>query len=235
MSTIQLDNLISGFSSVYREKAVEFKEDPLVLACVVKHLLEKDRNSFHSLESDYVQSQVTDEHRAHAEAIRKYYTRKFFWKNLTDNNRISDYRSRLCYLLESHERKCLDRDAGIYYKLPWFYDEDMIYDAFIKNYETVEVPNVKIDRLNRNTLELTYLKSSVSTQQKRKLERFWFTDGKYLYNIEVMQDNPLIEMFKTMIEVGKVSKFQTFYKIERIDKMHFYKLFQFNFLKEDNA
>ena len=101
---------------------------------------------------------------------------------------------------------------------------------------TTDIPTIAYgSRGVKSEFELTYLKSSVCKQQKRKLERFWFTNGTYLYNIEITQDNPLIEMFRNMIEPGKSVRFTGYYKIERLDQMYFYSLFQFNFSKEQNA
>jgi uncharacterized pyridoxamine 5'-phosphate oxidase family protein len=138
--------------------------------------------------------------------------------------------------LESRIRDCSEQDSGIYYKLPWFYQEDMIYDDFKKTYTTTDIPTIAYGSSRaKSEFELTYLKSSVCKQQKRKLERFWFTNGSYLYNIEITQDNPLIEMFRNMIEPGKTVRFTGYYKIERLDQMYFYSLFQFNFSKEQNA
>jgi hypothetical protein len=223
------------FLSIYKEDVVKYKEDPLVLACTLKKILSETDGSIHfSMGDSLVTESITEADRNHAEAVRKYYTKKWFWASLSNAHAMSDFRSRCCYLLENRVRDCKDKDSGIYYKLPWFYDEDMIYDEFKKQYKTTyeDFVNQRPNRSAKQILNLTYLKSTVSRQQKRKLERFWFTDNTYLYNIEVTQDNPLIDMFRSMISPGQISKFESYITFDRIDQMHFHKLYRFNFIKE---
>ena len=231
--TVTVDDL---FNSEYQITSVTFEQDPLVLACVVKRLLKINPSIYLNLDSQFVTGDVTDEDVALAEDIRKYYTKKWFWQSLKDGRGLSDFRRQVCYLLENRIKECKDRDTGIYYKLPWFYDEDMIYDTFKQQYTTTDLPHVAYgSSVGKTKFELTFLKSTVSRQQKRKLERFWFTNGTYLYTIMVTQDNPLLEMFRNMIELGKPVQFESYCKVDRLDQMYFYSLFQFNFVKENNA
>ncbi len=222
------------FNSEYHQKTTQYKEDPLALACAVKRQDTETPGVYFRLDSERLS--VTDEDTELSEKIRSYYSKKWFWQVLKDASRMSDFRRRACHLLESRIHDCSEQDSGIYFKLPWFYQEDMIYDDFKKTYNTIDIPTIVYgSRAVKSEFELTYLKSSVCKQQKRKLERFWFTNGTYLYNIEITQDNPLIEMFRNMIEPGKSVCFTGYYKIERLDQMYFYSLFQFNFSKEQNA
>lgn len=223
---------------VYQETSTIFKEDPLVLACAVKRFSDHNTITHIGLENNSVIQMITDSDRQLAERIRKYYTKKWFWQTLSDVRGMSDFRSRCCYLLENRIRECKEKDTGIYYKLPWFYEEDMHYDEFKKQFKTKESDFTDSKFRSPSTkfkFELTYLKSTQSRQQKRKLERFWFTDGNFLYSIEVLQDNPLIEMFRHMIELNRSLSLESYCRIERIDQMYFYKLYQFNFIKEQNA
>jgi hypothetical protein len=106
------------FSKTYQEKQIEFKDDPLVLSVAARDLVAQFPGQFFSLEDLRVYEHVNDNHKEEAERIRKYYTRKFFWKQLESTRNISDFRGRLCYLLENRVRTCKDQDSGIYYKLP---------------------------------------------------------------------------------------------------------------------
>jgi hypothetical protein len=228
--------LTDPFNQTYIEKDVEFKEDPLVLSVAAKDLLAQHPGSYFSLEDLRVYEHVNDNHKEEAECIRKYYGRKFIWKQLESNRSISDFRSRVCYLLENRIRTCKDRDSGIYYKLPYFYQEDMIYDEFKKQYNTTDVPKVIYggSTSRKQQLTLTYLKSTTSRQQKRNLLRFWFTDSKYLYSIEIVHDNPLLEMFKQLVIEKMTITLDTYYNVDRIDQMYFYKLYNFSLVKGHN-
>jgi hypothetical protein len=234
MSSILVNELDNIFNSTYQEKEVEFKEDPLVLSVSLKDLADRNPGVYYSLEDLRVLENVNDDIRDRAEQIRKYYGKKYFWSNLASNRSLSDFRGRVCYLLENRIRTCKDKDAGIYYKLPYFYDEDMIYDEFKKQYNTTDVP--RVGNINttktKHQLTLTYLRTTSCRQQKRNLNRFWFTDNTYLYNIEITNDNPLLEMFKQLVTEKVTVTLDTYYNVDRIDQMYFYKLFNFALAKE---
>ena len=234
MVNISVDDI---FSATYQEKEIGFKEDPLVLSVAAKDLLAQNPGTYFSLEDLRVYEHVNDNHKEEAERIRKYYGRKFIWKQLESNRNISDFRSRVCYLLENRIRTCKDRDSGIYYKLPYFFQEDMIYDEFKKQYNTTDVPKVVYggSTSRKQQLTLTYLKTSVSRQKKRNINRFWFTDNAYLYSIEITSDNPLLELFTQLVITRMTVSFDTYYNVDRIDQMYFYKLYNFTLTKESNA
>ena len=224
-------------SNEHQEKEYIFKEDPLVLGCVLKEKLIKTK-IHQSIDDISLIDHITDDIRKQAETIRKYYSKKYFWSRLKNNQPLSPFRERVLYLLESRVRAVKEKDKGIYYKLPWFYDEDMIYEEFKKKYQTENLP--KIDRRvtkshDRKSIELEYLKSTISTQSKRKTERFWFTDQRYLYGVEIEQSNNLLEMFRSFLVPGKTIKFNTLYQEDYLDRLHFYRLYNFNLEKESNA
>jgi hypothetical protein len=228
----------SIFEQRYVEKTNVFKEDPLVLSCVVKRLTEENPGTYHSLEDERLLDQITVEDRAQSELVRKYFTKKFFWQNFTDNRNLSSFRNRVCFLLESRIQDCKDQDLGIYFKLPWFYDEDMIYEDFKKAYETTDIPNIVYGGIYgtkraREILNLQYLKHTFCYQRKRKIRRLWFTDQKYLFSIEVEDANPLLETFIDSLTSSTNVKLEAHRNIDRIDKLYFYKIFNFKLVKEE--
>lgn len=231
LADFDINDLLSLTES--NERLTEFQHDPLVLACSLKDLVEK-QEGYYQLDDSRVIANITPEIEQRAEEVRKYYTRKFFWNALSNNRVLSDYRRRLINLLENRIRSCKDQDCGIYYKLPFFYEEDLVYDDFKKQYKVDDIPFIHYGGTNPalEKFELSYLKSTFSTQRKRKLERFWFTDNKYIYQIEVERDNPLIMMFKSLLEINpSCVKLEGYKTRDRIDQMYFYKLFKFNFRK----
>lgn len=237
ISTVQARNLLTDdfdfLENTFKERLTEFKEDPLVLSTCLYRLAQDSPNTYYSLEQEVVLESITKEDRELSEQIRKYYTKKFFWTNFTQS--VSSFRNRMLVLLETRERNCKDQDCGIYYKLPWFYHEDMIYDEFKKQYNTTDIPTVAYGlKAQKTRHQLTYLKSTVCRQRKRKIERFWFTDQTYLYCIELDQENPLLDMFKSNLDKKDVT-IESFRTQDRIDQMYFYKLFKFIFVKEQNA
>lgn len=238
MNSITLDNLnIDNIYTVHNERQLDFKEDPLVLSVSLKELMQKNPNSFYSLDDPRVLENISNDTVIQAEQIRKYYSKKFFWSNLSGGQPLSGFRSRLCYLLENRIRSCKEKDAGIYYKLPYFYDEDMNYDEFKRQYNTTDIPRITYGgpAKVKSQLTLKYVKTTSSRQQKRNINRFWFTDDAYLYSIEVTSDNPLLEMFTQLVTEKVAVTFDTNYNVDRIDQMYFYKLYNFTLTKETHA
>jgi hypothetical protein len=231
-----LDELMQDFDfrtySDNKEKI--WDEDPLVLAVSLKDLADKTCQ-FQSLNSHQVKENVTEEHRQQAEVIRKYYGKKFFWTSLTNNRSLSPFRTRLCYLLESRTRVTQDKDEGIYYKLPWFYEEDMAYEDFKLQYKTTDLP--KLDyKVQPVAKMLSFIKTTTGWQAKRKVEYFWFKDSEdYLHGIAIDCNNPLLELFKGIVTENPNCTFITRITEDRIDQMYYYKLHQFKLLKEKHA
>jgi hypothetical protein len=218
----------------YKETFTDFAVDPLESSVALKKLHD-ETGLWYDLQDSRVIATIDPEVKATAELIRKYYTKKFFWSNFTHEKPLSSFRSRLCVLLETRERKLKEQDKGIIFKLPWFYNEDMAYDQFKKDYKTTELPYFKQYPQTKSIVKLKFLYTTKSMQKNRKTENFWFTKDDYLYNIVIALDNPLREMFTGMIEENPEPTFETFITTDRIDQMHFYKLINFRFKKENNA
>lgn len=224
------------FDIKYQEKETKFDQDPLALSVALKELVEQNIGEYYSLNDDRVLAHVSDQHRERAEEIRKYFAKKFFWNNLSGNRSLSDFRQRVCYLLENRISVCKEKDCGIYYKLPYFYEEDMVYEEFKRQYQTVDVPRINhgITR-TKSTIQLRYLKSTASRQSKRNVVRFWFTDETYLYCVDIVKDNPLLELFKQLVLDRLTVSLETYYNVDRLDQLEFYRLYNFSLAKETNA
>lgn len=236
ISQIQARNLLLDefdfTKAVAEERITEFKEDPLVLACVLKAYTETGKG-YLSLDNETLIGLVTDADRQQAEKIREYYTKKFFWRALSDARQLSDYRRRLINLLENRIAKCKDQDCGIYYKLPYFYEEDVVYEEFKKNLKTTEISHLGNARHNIMTKRLEFLTTTLSAQRKRKIIRYWFKDdNEFLYGLELTSDNPLLMIFDDYLKEQGSVLFQTRLTEDRIDNMNYYKLYNYKFIKE---
>lgn len=227
MSTINLEDI---FITTYQDnKSRTFDLDPLVLSVAAKDLVADNCNlPYMDLGDPRVQAHVNDSHIVLAEEIRTYYSKKYFWNNLKDN-RLSDFRQRASYLLSNRCRECKDTDIGIYYKLPFFFEEDRCYDDFKRKYSTIDIPEAA---KNIAHLDLKYLKTTQSRQRRRRVKRVWFTDQTYLYVVEATVDNPLLPLFTQMANDNLTLSLDARYTRDRIDRMQFYKLFNFTLAKE---
>ena len=229
-------NTNNPFSLEYIESRYKFDTDPLVRAVSAKDLVDRSPDIHYGLQDDSrVTDNITDDVKARAEEIRKYYTKRFFWDALNSRT-LSPIRTRMVELLENRITDCTENDVGIYYKLPYFYEEDQTYEEFSKLYNTAKLSPLGNKRSNKFAKRLKFVKSTKGIQKNVKSQYFWFTDdNKDLYNITIELSNPLLSLFEQIIENTPSPLFQTYLKEARLDKLHFYKLYSFTLLKELNA
>jgi hypothetical protein len=225
---------IEGIESIHK-----FDSDPLVCSVSAKDLVDRSLDTHYSLQDDIrVKDNITPAIEARAEEIRKYYTKRFFWDALKNGKPLSPIRTRMVQLLENRIVDCNDNDVGIYYKLPYFYEEDQTYEEFSKLYNnnTAKLSPLGNKRSNKFVKRLKFVKSTKGIQKNVKSQYFWFADdNKDLYNITIELGNPLLSLFEQIIENNPVPLFQTYLKEARLDKLHYYKLHSFTLLKELNA
>lgn len=221
----------------YIESRYKFECDPLVRSVSAKDLADKDPSNHYGLQDDSrVKDNITADTEARAEEIRKYYTKRFFWDALKNGKPLSPIRTRIVQLLENRITECNDNDVGIYYKLPYFYEEDRTYEEFGKLYNTEKLTPLGNRRSNKFAKRLKFIKSTKGIQKNTKSKHFWFSDDKKdLYGIAIELSNPLLSLFEQIIEHNPTPIFETYLKEARLDKLHYYKLYSFNLLKETNA
>lgn len=220
----------------YIESHYKFDGDPLVRSVSAKDLSDKNPSDHYGLNDDSrVRDNITPNIETRAEEIRKYYTKRFFWDALQGKT-LSPIRTRIVQLLEGRITDCNDNDVGIYYKLPYFYEEDQTYEDFSKIYNTDKLSPLGNKRSNKFAKRLQFVKSTKGIQKNRKSKYFWFSDdNKDLYNVSVELSNPLLSLFEQIIIENPNPLFETYLKEDRLDKLHFYKLYSFKLLKEHNA
>lgn len=144
------------------EKLVDFSDDPLAIMCA--NLKVSAAPLFE------IQAPITQEDRAKANAIRKYYSDRFAFAILR-GQQLSEFRMKLYGFLQGHT-KLKKKDLGLLYKLPHFYQEDMALENLIKD------PEIKMpDPIKRDTHGVLTLKPKTSYHTARKNvegTHFWY-------------------------------------------------------------
>jgi hypothetical protein len=227
MSTLSSNLLFDFENDIYakakEDREVEFQEDPLVLSCLAKEIVEQG-GGWRSFSDERLLELVTVQNRSRADDIRKYFSKKFFWKNLQNNRPLSPFRQKTLFLLETKSKVIKEKDIGIFFKLPYFYEEDQVYERFKKELKVDE------DFANRDRAfyqeqlrSVVYLDKTVGWQGKEKVVRFWFKDSdQWLYNFVILEKNPLKEFFTDFVESKKEHKFVCRLSTSRIEDMNFY-------------
>jgi hypothetical protein len=229
-------NTNNPFSLEYIESIHKFDSDPLVCSVSAKDLVDRSPDTHYSLRDDIrVKDNITPAIEARAEEIRNYYTKRFFWDALNGKT-LTPIRTRMVQLLENRIFDCNENDVGIYYKLPYFYEEDKTYEEFSDLYNTKKLSPLGNKRSNKFAKRLQFVKSTNGIQKNAKAKYFWFTDdNRDLYNISIELGNPLLSLFEQIITDNPTPLFETYLKEDRLDKLHYYKLYSFKLLKEHNA
>jgi hypothetical protein len=229
-------NTNNPFSLEYIESIHKFDIDPLVSSVSAKDLVDRSPDTHYSLRDDIrVKDNITPAIEARAEEIRNYYTKRFFWDALNGKT-LTPIRTRMVQLLENRIADCNDNDVGIYYKLPYFYEEDKTYEEFSDLYNTKKLSPLGNKRSNKFAKRLQFVKATKGIQKNTKSKYFWFTDdNKDLYNVSIELGNPLLSLFEQIITDNPTPLFETYLKEDRLDRLHYYKLYSFKLLKEHNA
>jgi hypothetical protein len=214
----------------------KFESDPLVRSVSAKDLADRNPSDHYGLQDDIrVKDNITPAIEARAEEIRRYYTKRFFWDSLNGKT-LTPIRTRIVQLLENRITDCNEHDVGIYYKLPYFYEEDQTYEEFSKLYNTKKLSPLGNKRSNKFAKRLQFVKATKGIQKNTKSKYFWFTDdNRDLYNIAIELGNPLLSLFEQIITDNPIPLFETYLKEDRLDRLHYYKLYSFKLLKEHNA
>lgn len=113
------------------ERDAVFEHDPIDLACASYRQGVEGGPMF----ADFQDLTVTDGDREMAELVRRYYRDRIMMAMLKQPN-TTDFRRKL-YALCTGDTRLKQRDIGLLYRLPYFYQEDLAVDRVIAGTESV--------------------------------------------------------------------------------------------------
>jgi hypothetical protein len=198
----------------------KFTTDPVVLGVALKRM-----QTVYGLKD--CSEHITPEDQEQARKIRDYYRKKYFWNALKSQATQSDFRMRVSNLLnQQDEWNLTEKDTGIFVKLPYFYEEDTVYDEFKKLYK-INQEDYYIDgfRLKKTRL-LTHIGTTLRWQANKR-KSFWFKDhNDIIYAVSVPHNTPFIGLFEDTINHNINVEFSA--RVDRVDGM-FYNEIAHNF------
>lgn len=227
-----LSDYIVQFDQI--ENETKFIEDPLVLSCSLKDLASRNEGFF-SLNSNLVQTNITPEIREQAETIRSYFIKKYIWAGLKSDKGLSSFKSKTAQLLTSRETRLTETEVGLMVKLPWFYDEDMVYNELRSNYTPHPLANNPVPSYGKaHELELNFVHSNLRWRGNVRNQIYWFKDSEnHLYHIALDLKNPLLLFFVGFLTPRM--KFESLLSPSTIGGIVSCKLYNYKLLKEPNA
>jgi isocitrate/isopropylmalate dehydrogenase len=116
--------------------------------------------------------------------------------------------------------KISDKFAGMLYKLPYFYEHDLLLvnEVFETEYQEIKKP-----RHNKDEITLTYIRSLDERQKRNPSIKYWFSDefdNKVCVSVEKM--NSLIPSWEHFIK--KPVTIKGSYIERAYDTLHFYQV-----------
>lgn len=205
--------LLGGLSSVYDKfanpeneycKKVELydsKEDVLALSCAwQRYRMITDPKlltvTIDNIRSSDLYEMVRDEDKQKAADIRDYYQKRIMlWK--LSGKTLSKFRTDLERFVQETGYRYLDSDTGMAYKLPEFYDYDVVVDALKDKYvDTTET------LLRQNSGFVTLQPITILNRKLRGLNNnvYWFKlhGRNTLAQYTLLKSNPLRSFFESI-------------------------------------
>lgn len=187
---------ISSLDDIFKE--IEFNEknkmrvDPAdSLAISVSNYRQRELRTYGSvLESDHYV----------ASSIRDYYSKKLVVRTLKGKP-LSKFRQDLSdYLSKGYTNEYPEKYMGMIYKLPEFYFYDLEVDKL-----RLESSNKPLDT-SIGVKKLKFLTKLYRSANSTGSYTFWFHDeDKNLYNIQILKENALLDMFQSICEFGNIT------------------------------
>lgn len=191
-----LDDLFRSWNLKQQKTPLTFKDDPVTLTCAAYRMYQE--NVRHRW-LDFDQVVVWHDDREQAACLKKYYRDRLVIEALKSNGaEVSQFRQKLRKLV-TDELVITESELGMLYRLPYFYEEDQALDRVI-----AKTDNVQPGSYCKGTeVTATYTLAERVLRSRRVGEEYdyWMTTDQdpYLHLIEIRHDNPLRNMFESVI------------------------------------
>lgn len=230
-TSINNTNYSSIFGDIFKERELRSTPvpsdiNPFALAVALKEMNIRYFDAY-----TYNSKIIKQEHINLAKEFCEYYTKKLTWLTLKSTEPLSSFRTSLLALLRRENIDTItDNEAKILIKLPWMYEEDILYDAFKKKFKTTKT--IKTQTNVVSTMEFEYLGKLTTWTARSHLDRYWFAGhDNQLYNISIQHVNDTSTFMDYVLVPGKFYKFETAIAKTNIDMLHFHRLQKFKLLE----
>jgi hypothetical protein len=185
-----------------------FSDDPVALGLAAYRLWKTQAVTRFC---DFDQLTVENEDRQIAEHLRSYYkerTQNILFDVLQKGqNGTSEFRKKLALIAVNQYKDYVNQDLGLFYRLPYFYHEDLALDLVIAN-STVVDPTFYSQAINQTQqLCLTPMQRVFRSRSAGESVMFWFLNQAHsgIYQITVLCSNPLLSLFDSMFQQSKLT------------------------------
>ena len=170
---------------------------------------------------------ITEEDISLAEAVRKYYGKKYLWISLHNRNLTEFQQTVLNFLTQDNRQQFLETQEGMIHKLPEFYANDQITDAIFKNADTSDLDNTRIPPVLRTkqTKKLHPVDVVEIRNKRSKENKYWLKDdSNRLYLLSIPLPNTLEHMWVDLFNNSSTIKINGHYLPQRSMNGDYYKI-----------
>lgn len=216
----------SWHPDVKKYEVYESPEDTLALSVAWKRLKDKSfKTNFSSLLDRQLFEFVNEEDKIIASAIRDYYSKKIMMLNLKNDRPLTKFRKDLSKYIQSSGSLVQQKELGMIYYLPYFYEYDCNLD-YVKSTVDLHPEFINIPRKTQVevTKHLTPIKKIYKNQKRVKTYQYWFKDEDNVANmLQFETSNPLLHIWDYNFDNNsKIAIFGT-YNSFSIDNMFYYR------------
>lgn len=181
-----------------------FPDDPLALSCA-SYRIYKENPARRFTNIDLVNA--TQEDRIQAQAIRDYYNQRYTMKALKGKE-LTEYQKKTAQFLSGLYHLTTE-EIGLLYKLPYFYDEDLLVEQVV-NQTTSYTPQMTplvAELKDLTEYELTPLVKVLISRKRSEFTHFYFKDqhghavlitcphnDRFAYTLNKLFDRPILKV-----------------------------------------
>ena len=168
---------------------IEFKYDPLACACASYRIWQTNQACRWNDLNQIIPGQEDIEQ---AEQLKQYYRERLVMQSLTrvGNTNQSEFRRKLAQLVVN-DLVITNRELGLLYRLPYFYQEDLGIDAVVQETNCQIQPLLSASPVENYTLNP--LRRVLKSRSSGEYYHYWFKDTthNHPHSLVVRSDNSL--------------------------------------------
>lgn len=201
---------------------LNFNFDPLALSCCYHRVKTLGLISISTtIVDDKLSNLLNADDFEEANRIREYYSRKYFWKQLQKNSKLSKFRTEALAFIHSENPSNIPYETvKIVHKLPEFYQEDLILDKVKKGANlNFEDTNTHIPRTKTLTPKNWFFRRT----KNEKLSHYWLWDeDNRLCNLQVEAHNSLEHLWLDIFKSYSKIKIRGYFFTKERDNFKYY-------------
>lgn len=189
-----VENLLEWTTIEPPPKPVTFKDDPVALTCASYRLWKMGGPRW----SDINFAPVSEEDRVTALELKKYYRDRLVFDALKNGtNGRSEFRNKLARLVID-DLVYTDKEVGMLYRLPYFYEEDLALDRVVNQTSTAE----ESFRGHKQVATYTLIEKILRSRRSGDYYNYWFSSDvdKSAYYVTIKDDNSMRPLFESVIK-----------------------------------